>query len=215
MMAAIKGSPPRMRGTHIGTRNPELAAGITPAYAGNTVSFLTSNGSPWNHPRVCGEHISNPVGVITMVGPSPRMRGTPKGAATAQGGHEIIPAYAGNTRGQGAWSWWAWDHPRVCGKHGQVHAKPVLRTGSSPRMRGARGYRSEVLGVVRIIPAYTGSTLPKTAEIRRFRQQKRPKNFSSNTLHLSNNTADYPTGRAATNRNRTPSHGQHHTYKPS
>lgn len=147
-----------MRGAHIGTRNPELTAGITPAYAGSTVSFLTSNGSPWNHPRVCGEHISNPVGVITIVGSSPRMRGTPKGAATAQGGHEIIPAYAGNTRGQGAWSWWAWDHPRVCGKHGQVHAKPVLRTGSSPRMRGARGYRSEVLGVVRIIPAYAGST---------------------------------------------------------
>lgn len=158
MMAAIKGSPPHMRGAHIGTRNPELTAGITPAYAGSTVSFLTSNGSPWNHPRVCGEHISNPVGVITMVGSSPRMRGTPKGAATAQGGHEIIPAYAGNTRGQGAWSWWAWDHPRVCGKHGQVHAKPVLRTGSSPHTRGAPPASRAGGFPRRIIPAYAGST---------------------------------------------------------
>jgi hypothetical protein len=108
---------PRLCGEHLHRIYEQLDPGSIPAYAGNTTRSGRTTLRKRNHPRVCGEHhvaleptltkqgsphvcgehISNPVGVITIVGSSPRMRGTPKGAATAQGGHGIIPAYAGNT----------------------------------------------------------------------------------------------------------------------
>ena len=127
----------------------------------------------------------------------------------------ITPAYAGNTSAGLRIAFDQADHPRVCGEHiGEVTAISGA-DGSSPRMRGApvRGRLGRPENG--IIPAYAGGTLPKTAELHRFHFPEQPKNFDSNTLHLSNNIANYPTGRAATNRNRTPSHGQHHTCKPS
>lgn len=45
--------------------------------------------------------------------------------------------YAGSTRGRGTWSWWAWDHPRVCGEHFLRCFRRIRSWGSSPRMRGA------------------------------------------------------------------------------
>ena len=83
----------------------------------------------------------------------------------------------------------------MCGEH-LAHLYMMCRIqGSPPHLRGAHYQKRQ---------KYTD-----------FTSGNQPKNFSSNTLHLSSNLADYPTGRAATNRNRTPSHGQHHTCKPS
>lgn len=146
---------------------------------------------------------------------SPRMRGTLGVKAHGRGGRGIIPAYAGSTDKYTQSLFSEPDHPRIRGEHPPLLAPVVFHGGSSPRMQGALHRCILTLLVNRIIPAYAGSTLPKTAEIRRFRQQERPKNFDSNTLHLSNNLAGHPNGRAATNQNRTPSHGQHHTCKPS
>ena len=50
------------------------------------------------------------------------------------------------------------DHPRGYGEHRLRMMKPMVLSGSSPRMQGARGGMQRTLRPVRIIPADTGST---------------------------------------------------------
>ena len=51
------GSSPRMRGTHVYVCASSSMSGIIPAYAGNTRASAPMVCAPWDHPRVCGEHI--------------------------------------------------------------------------------------------------------------------------------------------------------------
>ena len=70
------GSSPRMRGTRYRMVFATPVCGIIPAYAGNTRKRRSDSCTPWDHPRVCGEH-SVLAGVLPMIeGSSPRMRGT-------------------------------------------------------------------------------------------------------------------------------------------
>ena len=55
--AWIRGSSPRMRGTHDGVKYTSYGLGIIPAYAGNTIPCYRSAGANRDHPRVCGEHL--------------------------------------------------------------------------------------------------------------------------------------------------------------
>ena len=48
----------------------------------------------------------------------------------------IIPAYAGNTQSNTMRGASVWDHPRVCGEHGDNNEESIEDLGSSPRMRG-------------------------------------------------------------------------------
>ena len=73
----VWGSSPRMRGTHANPIIPTVYRGIIPAYAGNTCEPYHSNGLPWDHPRVCGEHPDTMRPERVLRGSSPRMRGTP------------------------------------------------------------------------------------------------------------------------------------------
>ena len=50
-----RGSPPRMRGKAGMCCGATKPPGITPAYAGKRGPGRCSPGSPWDHPRVCGE----------------------------------------------------------------------------------------------------------------------------------------------------------------
>ena len=74
----------------------------------------------------------------------------------------IIPAYAGSTSGRcrdrAAWR----DHPRICGEHYYDMSEDEAREGSSPHMRGAPK-EVDTHGSRRgIIPAYAGSTCPRS-----------------------------------------------------
>ena len=51
----FKGSPPRMRGKVRGDLIDRLFLGITPAYAGKSVSAISSMAARRDYPRVCGE----------------------------------------------------------------------------------------------------------------------------------------------------------------
>ena len=147
-----------MRGTRFGCRRPHLHAGIIPAYAGNTLTYVRSDKYSQDHPRVCGEH-SYPLSThASIMGSSPRMRGTPHLTELTDCVEGIIPAYAGNTRPALARRSIARDHPRVCGEHHQHRGRFHFRRGSSPRMRGTHGRLLLLLGRNGIIPAYAGNT---------------------------------------------------------
>ena len=119
---------------------------------------LHRQGTPGDHPRVCGEHFSSLPTVAGMMGSSPRMRGARECAAALRGALGIIPAYAGST----LFLWHAVasreDHPRVCGEHFPRGGSGGAVSGSSPRMRGARRSCTAASRIGGIIPAYAGST---------------------------------------------------------
>ena len=134
----FEGSSPRVRGTrHLrGHRAP--VAGIIPACAGNTPVRLSPAGSPWDHPRVCGEHASHGKEKGMDWGSSPRVRGTPLVPGIAGNRRGIIPACAGNTPGCCSPPGHSRDHPRVCGEHPPLSILSTEPLGSSPRVRGTR-----------------------------------------------------------------------------
>ena len=86
-----------MRGARHEVDDVDVLHGIIPAYAGST-----SDGNLWvyhseDHPRVCGEHLTDASGRLFVQGSSPRMRGALWLAVLHQLDIGIIPAYAGST----------------------------------------------------------------------------------------------------------------------
>ena len=127
-----------MRGTQTILPSSRLAAGIIPAYAGNTYENGCTVVKYRDHPRVCGEHAVQGRRVRLMGGSSPRMRGTPGRSHVSVRMAGIIPAYAGNTCRPLPYSTPSRDHPRVCGEHAFLATDLRVRIG--------------------IIPAYAGNT---------------------------------------------------------
>ena len=70
------GSPPRMRETLKFISIRSKAARITPAYAGNTARLTPSLLANWDHPRVCGKHLTETNLPCFSAGSPPRMRET-------------------------------------------------------------------------------------------------------------------------------------------
>ena len=69
------GSPPRMRGKVVVSRNLCLLSGITPAYAGKRGWPHSTMKAARDHPRVCGEKKSRALSTSLRKGSPPRMRG--------------------------------------------------------------------------------------------------------------------------------------------
>ena len=57
LMILVAGSPPHVRGPLINQTNSGGSAGITPACAGTTSTHMSIHGTPWDHPRMCGDHL--------------------------------------------------------------------------------------------------------------------------------------------------------------
>ena len=93
-------------------------------------------------------------------GSSPHTRG----ALEPIGGHvdvaRIIPAYAGSTDARRSSLTATSDHPRIRGEHSGDREFHHKAGGSSPHTRGAPIALLSFIGVIRIIPAYAGSTGP-------------------------------------------------------
>ena len=70
----------------------------------------------------------------------------------------IIPALAGNTGGETVDAHSEWDHPRACGEHALRDTSLASGMGSSPRLRGTRGFPDFAIRVSGIIPALAGNT---------------------------------------------------------
>ena len=70
----------------------------------------------------------------------------------------IIPARAGQTTSCTSHSKSRPDHPRACGANDYDKDAPIVRTGSSPRVRGKLERQQLADGTERIIPARAGQT---------------------------------------------------------
>ena len=162
----LPGSSPRMRGARTIPMAARAPPGIIPAYAGSTCRTRAHRRQRMDHPRVCGEHPVPQRLRRVDDGSSPRMRGAPRNISPRRRRRGIIPAYAGSTNphlcSRDVWR----DHPRVCGEHYYESPKETGREGSSPRMRGAPRDAPVASDAVGIIPAYAGSTLGFTFELK-------------------------------------------------
>ncbi|RCW78561.1 hypothetical protein DFP89_13511 [Paracoccus lutimaris] len=150
------GSSPRMRGTvrHVAQHGPQFR--FIPAHAGNRVIPQPRCQRRSVHPRACGEQRPGLPSSPRNPGSSPRMRGT-DGLYDLWGQiYRFIPAHAGNSqqaahscgnravhpRACGEQAAWYRSpagsavHPRACGEQIFQARDPVIKVGSSPRMRG-------------------------------------------------------------------------------
>ena len=162
-----------MRGTQLCWFAHAPMAGIIPAYAGNTSIVTCIANWPWDHPRICGEHIAKNLTTGEVKGSSPHMRGTrirPPEYARTLG---IIPAYAGNTWTPSISPALPWDHPRICGEHSRGLRRMTVARGSSPHMRGTLHKRDYRFPRWRIIPAYAGNTSALSPSGNRYRDHPR------------------------------------------
>ena len=92
---AVSGSPPRMRGKVPVVSSVSVQFGITPAYAGKSVSLNVLTPVFRDHPRVCGEKPTVPAVGTVFAGSPPRMRGKDFSHLGDVGQNRITPAYAG------------------------------------------------------------------------------------------------------------------------
>ena len=152
------GSSPRLRGARW-VREPENApTGIIPALARSTSPTVCASIGRRDHPRACEEHTTCPVRYCQLIGSSPRLRGALVSLTTRHAVNGIIPALAGSTilatSPFGPYT----DHPRACGEHMLLRPSMTMRSGSSPRLRGARCCSRSPVACRGIIPALAEST---------------------------------------------------------
>ena len=132
------GSSPHLRGTLFPPHRTTPGARFIPAPAGNTPGS-SSDARGWPvHPRTCGEHARITEWSDRSSGSSPHLRGTLGGHKQRVIGQRFIPAPAGNTTTIVPTATNAAVHPRTCGEHTRVVFRKVIKTGSSPHLRGTR-----------------------------------------------------------------------------
>ena len=155
---SLGGSSPHTRGAPVGVEVVGEWARIIPAYAGSTPEGLRLVGRAQDHPRIRGEHASCCALMLFAVGSSPHTRGALEELRQPEGLRRIIPAYAGSTPPALLRYGLSQDHPRIRGEHSPSQTRSILRLGSSPHTRGARGPVDAEPRPSGIIPAYAGST---------------------------------------------------------
>ena len=159
LVATMRGSSPRVRGTADTSGNVQVAVGIIPACAGNSSLSRSRLASSRDHPRVCGEQTFLIDFLRYITGSSPRVRGTGARQVHLYRREGIIPACAGNRIKPRLIKCCHWDHPRVCGEQALDKPRRLRELGSSPRVRGTARFHSCNSKKLRIIPACAGNRL--------------------------------------------------------
>ena len=114
---------------------------------------------------MCGEHCARHVKNCSIPGSSPHVRGARKLTVYMTNPDGIIPACAGSTTCVQIGVNRKWDHPRMCGEHAWAFSLTSSKSGSSPHVRGARGFMLSEAVHCGIIPACAGSTPQMTHSI--------------------------------------------------
>ena len=153
-----RGSSPHTRGARGRPGRLLRRRRIIPAYAGSTMISTCGAGTPADHPRIRGEHCQAILHVSSLAGSSPHTRGAHVHVRLRNHVARIIPAYAGSTSSSLRALTTIADHPRIRGEHVMPSRNVNGVTGSSPHTRGAQFNFARDAKLVRIIPAYAGST---------------------------------------------------------
>ena len=111
-----------------------------------------------DHPRACGANAASQRVTASRVGSSPRVRGKRPPVPSPAVRCRIIPARAGQTRGNRRSAASTPDHPRACGANSGLARIVLAVAGSSPRVRGKRTAVAIARKTPRIIPARAGQT---------------------------------------------------------
>ena len=154
------GSSPRLRGTQQAQQRGLLQRRFIPAPAGNTALLRLQAAAVPVHPRACGEHCSFSDLYWSESGSSPRLRGTHVAQQQQAAPGRFIPAPAGNTCARPRPPYMTPVHPRACGEHQEHGVHRIDAVGSSPRLRGTRGFSRSSTFRRRFIPAPAGNTSP-------------------------------------------------------
>ena len=94
-LSFLRGSPPRGRGKDWWSSPVCPGLGITPAWAGKSACNSSSNGVPWDHPRMGGEKAKIQLRTAKRRGSPPHGRGKDVRQVGAVCGRGITPAQAG------------------------------------------------------------------------------------------------------------------------
>ena len=129
---------------------------IIPACAGRSTFASWIGSGMRDHPRVCGEKLSDWFLPLVGIGSSPRVRGEATWLGRGGRPRGIIPACAGRSNPSLERNNAFRDHPRVCGEKAINAASATTPTGSSPRVRGEGSRRHRRPVRRRIIPACAG-----------------------------------------------------------
>ncbi len=153
------GLSPLARGTlnEVGDCGCDLR--FIPAGAGNTRQLKPRKVMLSVYPRWRGEHSSWLICVLMLSGLSPLARGTHHGRPCVTSNHRFIPAGAGNTENQPAYSDTSPVYPRWRGEHVQATGKDDIYAGLSPLARGTPDTSTASDMGARFIPAGAGNTL--------------------------------------------------------
>ncbi len=149
---------PAFRGTPDHEPSPLTLGGITPAFAGSTLSGPPIPWSSWDHPRIRGEHGVWRGPERVSVGSPPHSRGALDALDGLEAVDRITPAFAGSTSLSQDWPPQRRDHPRIRGEHNARCLCRASRLGSPPHSRGALQSPVELALWQGITPAFAGST---------------------------------------------------------
>ena len=158
MCCVPSGSPPHTRERRWSASASSCCRGITPAYAGKTLTLLLLLLSDQDHPRIRGKDFHTVLITDLIPGSPPHTRerhGRPYDNTDAIG---ITPAYAGKTLLRIFEVLLLWDHPRIRGKDARVTSYSESCTGSPPHTRERHINTVHSLFLLRITPAYAGKT---------------------------------------------------------
>ena len=92
-----------MRGKVLDRMTKVECKGITPAYAGKSLSFFSFLSFFKDHPRLCGEKLLLKLWEFQHTGSPPPMRGKEKISHRTLGSTGITPAYAGKRSVEMRW----------------------------------------------------------------------------------------------------------------
>ena len=151
------GSSPRGRGTCGAWPAIAKWGRFIPAWAGN---INHRSGKPQRnpvHPRVGGEHKILVRNRASLIGSSPRGRGTFPLRRLDYQRDRFIPAWAGNIFFTVGKQVFHSVHPRVGGEHARGIPEVFQSAGSSPRGRGTCGLARGAQAGTRFIPAWAGN----------------------------------------------------------
>ena len=147
-----------MRGKRVSFVDVVTCVRLIPAGAGKTQTLIKYASKSAAHPRRCGENLDGQTRPAQNPGSSPQVRGKLVISSPFSMRVRLIPAGAGKTDNFSSSQTFAPAHPRRCGENLPEGTDIAGFFGSSPQVRGKRGWRISVPFSFRLIPAGAGKT---------------------------------------------------------